>query len=54
MASFEPLVLAIFFAIFQFPFGEALPNYIPNLRRASGNRVALIEEYIRGLYGLHE
>ena len=30
MESFEPLVplvrLAIFFTIFQFPFGEALPN----------------------------
>ena len=44
MASFEPLVLAIFFTIFQFPFGEALPNYIPNLQRASGDKDTFIEE----------
>ena len=51
MAYFELLVtlvqLDIFFTIFQFPFIEALLNYIPNLQSASGDRHALIEEYFR-------
>ena len=54
MASFEPLVLAIFFTIFQFPFSEALPNYIPNLQRASGDGDALIEENFRLCFNCSE